>query len=330
MRVSLRDVCNARSRADLAGLPAPLISVIVPHLNDLQRLSHCVKALNAQSLSRQAFEIIVADNGSDCGIAAVERAAVGARVISVLEKGAAPARNGALALARGRFLAFTDSDCVPHPHWLAEGRAALETSDIAGGSVRLTACNPARPTAVEAFELIFAFDNQRYVERLGFSVTANLFAKRAVYDAIAGFQVGVPEDLDWCRRARQAGFRLSYSPRAVVAHPACHDMRELISKWERLTAEAFGDLRMNGGNLWIWIAKSAAVLVSPLCDVAKVMTTQRLTGIAPRLAATVVLFRIRALRASWMLQLLRRSSAMHYDKSLPWADTEISSIPNVR
>lgn len=330
MRVSVVDVGHACSHTGLAGQPAPLISVIVPHLNDLQRLARCVEALNSQSLPRQAFEIIVADNGSDCGIASVERAAAGARVIAVHERGAGPARNGALALARGHILAFTDSDCVPDSNWLAEGRAALETSDIAGGNIRLTACNPARPTAVEAFEFVFAFNNQRYVERLGFSVTANLFAKRTVYDAIAGFQVGIPEDVDWCRRARQAGFRLSYAPRAVVDHPARHDMQELISKWQRLTAEAFGDLRMNGGTLWIWITKSAAVLVSPIFDATKVMTTRRLTGIAPRLAATVVLFRIRALRAWWMLQLLCRSCAMKNDNSLAWADAEISGIPNVR
>jgi hypothetical protein len=303
------------------------MSVIVPHLNDLQRLSLCVEALNSQSFEREAFEIIVADNGSDCGVAAVESAAVGARVISVLEKGAAPARNGALALARGRFLAFTDSDCVPDPHWLAEGRAALETSDIVGGNIRLTVSNPTRPTAVEAFELIFAFDNKRYVERLGFSVTANLFAKRAVYDTIAGFQVGIPEDMDWCRRARRAGYRLSYAPRAVVAHPARHDMPELISKWRRLTAEAYGDLRLNGGNLWTWIAKSAAVLVSPLYDAAKVLASRRLSNSAPRLAALMVLFRIRALRAAWMLKLLGRSRNEGNSDRLPWISASGAKPP---
>lgn len=316
----MRDIRDDCFRLGLADQPAPLISVIVPHFNDVQRLARCVQALNAQSVQRDSFEIIVADNGSPCGIEAVGRAAFGARVISVREKGAGPARNGALGLARGCLLAFTDSDCVPDPNWLAEGRTALETSDIVGGHVGVTVSDPRSPTPVEAFEMIFAFDNKRYVERLGFSVTANLFARRAVYDSIGGFKVGIPEDLDWCRRARQAGFRLSYAHRAFVNHPARHDMQELISKWHRLTAESFGDVRMNGGNIGMWIAKSAAVFASPLRDATRVMTTRRVKGVAPRLSATAVLFRIRALRALWMLRLRRQSSVMQYDKSVTWMD----------
>ena len=330
MRVTIGDVQNADSCTGFGSQPAPLISVIVPHLNDLYRLTRCIEALNAQSFPRQAFEIIVADNGSDCGIEAVERAADGARVISVLEKGAGPARNGALALARGLILAFTDSDCTPDRNWLVEGQAALETSDLVGGRMYLTVADPARPTAVEAFELVFAFDNKRYVERMGFSVTANLLVRRSVYEAIGGFQVGIPEDLDWCRRARRAGFRLCYSPQAVVAHPARHSLQKLISKWQRLTEEAYGDLQVNGGKRWMWLARSAAVLISPLYDATNVLTTRRLTGFAPRLAASMVLFRIRALRAFWMLQLLGRSSTSHQPESLAWGHAIASGVPKVR
>ena len=34
---------------------------------------------------------------------------------------------------------------------------------------------------------MFAFDNRTYVEAKGFSVTANLFTTRAVFDAVGGF-----------------------------------------------------------------------------------------------------------------------------------------------
>ncbi len=330
MRVPLCDLSNAGSSTAGCDQPAPLISVIIPHLNDLRRLTRCIEALNAQSLERETFEIIVADNGSDCGIEAVERAAEGARVVSVLEKGAGPARNGALALARGQILAFTDSDCIPDRNWLVEGRAALESSDLVGGRMFLSVADPARPTAVEAFELVFAFDNKRYVERMGFSVTANLFVRRAVGETIGGFQVGVPEDVDWCRRARSAGFRLCYSPQAIVAHPARHSMHELISKWQRLTEEAYGDLQVNGGKRWMWLARSAAVLISPLYDAIRVMTTHRLTGSAPRLAASMVLLRIRALRAWWMLQLLGQTSTSHYAERLAWMHAIAGGVPKVR
>ncbi len=47
--------------------------------------------------------------------------------------------------------------------------------------------DPARPTPAEAFELVFAFDNESYVRKKGFTVSANLFCTRAVFDRVGGF-----------------------------------------------------------------------------------------------------------------------------------------------
>ena len=44
----------------------PLISVLIPHLNQPQDLEACLSSLDAQSLARSLFEIIVVDNGSIC------------------------------------------------------------------------------------------------------------------------------------------------------------------------------------------------------------------------------------------------------------------------
>src|SRR3546814_18808683 len=92
------------------------ISVIVPHDDDVERLKLCLDALEAQSLLRSSFEIIVADNGSPGG-KQVLAALIGdrARMVIVPEKGAGPARNGGVAQARGDILAFTPCDCLPDP-----------------------------------------------------------------------------------------------------------------------------------------------------------------------------------------------------------------------
>ena len=42
----------------------PRISVIIPHLNQPEFLDVCLKTLDAQSLGRDQFEVIVVDNGS--------------------------------------------------------------------------------------------------------------------------------------------------------------------------------------------------------------------------------------------------------------------------
>ena len=77
---------------------ASKVSVIVPHYDDLQGLDICLSALAKQSLPKAEFEIIVADNNSPQGLEGVARVVAGrARLISIVEKGAGPARNGGAA-----------------------------------------------------------------------------------------------------------------------------------------------------------------------------------------------------------------------------------------
>ena len=103
-------------------LDAPVVSVIVPHYDDLDNLGECLSLLAVQTMPRDAFEIIVADNNSHCGIAAVEEGCAGlARVVPALIQGAAEARNAGVRASRGRYLAFIDSDCRPSLDWVERG-----------------------------------------------------------------------------------------------------------------------------------------------------------------------------------------------------------------
>ncbi|MGH6782495.1 MAG: glycosyltransferase, partial [Sphingomonadaceae bacterium] len=182
----------------LAADARPYVSVIVPHYDDLASLDRCLSALRGQTYPAERFEIIVADNMSPIGAKAVAQI-IGdrGRLVSVAERGAGPARNGGVAAACGEVYAFTDSDCIPASEWLAEGVSALDRSDFVGGGMRVLVNDAEHVTAAEALELVFAFDNQAYVERKGFTVTANLFCPAAVFAEVGGFRVGVSEDIEW-------------------------------------------------------------------------------------------------------------------------------------
>jgi glycosyltransferase involved in cell wall biosynthesis len=186
---------------------APTVSVIVPHYHDLERLDLCLTDLSRPSLPRSEFEVIVSDNQSPEGEATV-RAVIGhrARLVITSQTGAGPTRNGGVAVAQGRVLAFTDCDCRPEQNWLAEGLAALERYDIVGGRVKVLVDDRANLTPAEAFELVFAFNNDAYILHEGFTVTANLFCPHALFDKVGGFHVGVSEDVEWSHRATAAGY----------------------------------------------------------------------------------------------------------------------------
>ena len=167
----------------------PTVSVIVPHYNDLDNLRECLKFLRAQTMDPSQYEIVVSDNNSACGLAAVMEACEGtARVVSAPKQGAAEARNVGVSAALGEVLAFIDSDCRPAPEWLERGVRALDNMDIAGGRMIVVVEDPRRLTSAEAYELVFAFNNRRYIEDEGYSVTANMFTRQDVFERVGRFE----------------------------------------------------------------------------------------------------------------------------------------------
>lgn len=284
----------------------PRVSVIIPHYRDLRGLDLCLRALARQTYPLDDFEVIVADNNSPEGEAAVAEVVAGrARLTVVPEKGAGPARNGGVAIARGDLLAFTDSDCVPEAEWLAEGLAGLEGYDFVGGRVTVLVDDPTSMSGAEAFERVFAFDFKTYITKKGFTGAGNLFCSRAVFDQVGGFRVGVSEDVEWSYRARGKGLRLGYAPCAIVGHPARRNWEELWGKWRRVNAETYGLYReRTGGNL-TWLARSLALPLSAVLHTPRVFTSDQLSTARQRLAAVGMLFKLRFWRLGHALRLLR-------------------------
>jgi glycosyltransferase involved in cell wall biosynthesis len=287
-------------------MSAPLVSVIIPHYNDLANLERCLTFLAAQTLPKGQFEVIVADNNSHCGIDEVRRVCGDfVHVVSAPVPGAGPARNIAIEASRGRYLAFTDQDCRPAPNWLEQGLDALSTSEMVGGRVEIEYEDPGCPTAVEAFERVFAFNVQRYVKKLGFGVTANMFVPREVFDRVGGFRPEGPDDLEWGQRATSAGYRWRYRPEVVVAHPARRDWAGLTQKWRRLTQMASVPMLEARIGRMRWFLRSLLILASPLVHWMNAATSPKLGTVEQRVGAIGVLFRIRLWRFMEANRLLR-------------------------
>jgi glycosyltransferase involved in cell wall biosynthesis len=284
---------------------APKVSVIIPHYRDLGGLAICLAALERQSYPRDRFEVIVADNASPEGAAAVaEVIAERAQLVVVAEKGAGPARNGGVAASSGEVLAFIDSDCVAEPSWIEEGVKALESFDFVGGRVKVLVKDPAHVTPAEAFERVFAFDFKTYIERKRFTGAGNLFCPRPLFDRVEGFKTGVSEDLEWSRRAQTFGFSLGYAPCAIVGHPARRTWTELLAKWERINTETFG--LAAGRPAWRlrWFLRTLLLPGSAVVHSAKVLGSPELASLGERLGAIGVLFRLRWWRFRDSLRLL--------------------------
>jgi GT2 family glycosyltransferase len=206
-----------------AAPPAPpraAISVIICTRNGRPRISACLRALEAQSLP--AHELIVVDDGSTDGTAdLVERIFPSVVLIRLEPSGLSAARNAGAEAATGEFVAFTDDDCEPDRDWLAGLATAFARGwDVAGGPnlppppkdtvEAVVAAAPGAPSHV-------MLDDEEAEHLPG----CNIAVRRTTYFDIGGFDpvfTTAGDDVDFCWRLRDKGFRLGFAPTAFVWH----------------------------------------------------------------------------------------------------------------
>ena len=290
------------------GAALPLVSVVIPHYNSLATLKNCVSLLERQTFCRDRFEIIVADNNSSCGMDAVREAVPAARVIHADEQGAGPARNAGVGASKGSILAFIDSDCLPNLDWIEKGIAGIQAYDFIGGRVIVTSEDPLRPNPIEAFEMVFAFNFKRYINRVGFTGTGNMFVWRKVFDVVGAFRNGLAEDMDWSFRARAQSFRLGYVEDLIVEHPARKTWSELIARWKRLVLQQYLLYQERPFFIVNWLLHKSLMPLSILPHACHILTSSRLNNSRSRWGGLKVLARLRLWRTWEMFSLLVRNS----------------------
>lgn len=282
----------------------PFVSVVIPHFNDLSNLRLCYLRIMQQKWPADRLELVIADNNSSYGLDAVRVAAPRARVVPALVQGAGPARNAGIAVSTGDVIALIDSDCLADPDWIAEGVKALEQFDFVGGRVITTSRSSRRPNAIESYEKVFNFNFRRYIEKVGFTGTGNMFVRREVFDKVGGFRLVVSEDVEWSFRARSLGYRLGYAKSAIVNHPARRSWKELRRRWLRIQDEHYAFAKERPHGRLLFALKALLMPASVVPHAMKVLVSPQLSSFFSRLGAIAVLTRLRFWRAYRMLYLL--------------------------
>lgn len=187
------------------------VCVVVKDRRDL--MLRCLDSLLAQR--RAADEIVVVDNGSTDGTleALHERMTVTPKLRVEVDRGSlGHARNTAARLAGGDVVAFTDSDCVAAPDWLAAGLTAFTTDEI--GVVQGRTVPEHEPTVRWSA-------TQDIAAPTGLFEACNIFYRRRALLAAGGFDEAVGffgEDTAAGWSVLRAGWRDSWAPDAVVSH----------------------------------------------------------------------------------------------------------------
>jgi GT2 family glycosyltransferase len=209
-----------------------LISVVIVNWNRKELLRACLRSLQQQTVS---FETIVVDNGSADGSADMAETEFGARVIRNREnRGFCAANNQGIAESGGDFIALLNNDAEAEPAWLAElHRACASAPDVGMAASKVLVWeDPRRIDKVG--HLIFPdgqnkgrgtgeWDKGQYdrEEEVLWPDGCAAMYRKAMLDRIGGFDedfFAYADDAELGLRARIAGWRCIYTPRAVVRH----------------------------------------------------------------------------------------------------------------
>lgn len=296
----------------------PLVSVVVVSHNTREDLLRCLASLAQASVP---LETLVVDNASEDGSPeAVERRFPDVRVLrNAANVGFGPANNRALAEARAPFVLLLNSDAELRPGCLETLVGILRERPDAGiagprtleadGAVQMSFGPELTPWREWRQRRLVAGVKARRPDALRRAAAAAarehepawvsascLLARREALAAVGGFDEGYflyEEDVDLCRRVRQAGWRVLFTPAAEAVHhlgrSVARDPERARLEYQRSHLRYYS--RHNGavarGALRLYIAAAAAAgWVANLGPgdrrAARRVTNRRLLAIATR------------------------------------------------
>jgi glycosyltransferase involved in cell wall biosynthesis len=201
------------------------VSIVIAAYNAEATLRECLDACAIQT--HPAHEVIVVDDGSTDATRTVFeqfKAMPGSGNALLLDQsnaGPAAARNRGAAAATGDILAFTDSDCIPAPGWLAQLLAGFVDDSIAGVGGTYGIANPHSLLARMIHEEI-VMRHERMGADVDFLGSFNVAYRKSFFDTVGGFdesfRAASGEDNDLAYRIQDHGGQLRFTRHAVVAH----------------------------------------------------------------------------------------------------------------
>ena len=203
------------------------ISVVLPTLDRPQAIYNLLRHLEHQTLA--PHEIVVVDQSAvrDERVAAYAAGTSGIRHHRIAERGLPNARNVGIGLAAGDVVLFLDDDSIPDPDLIRYHAEAYGDLDVSGVGGRVQGGYDAGGAVIGTFRE----SDGKVVRNFGATTRCavdhlpggNMSFRREVFARVGGFDKAyggsaIGEETDFCLRARRAGFRFVFEPRATLEH----------------------------------------------------------------------------------------------------------------
>ncbi len=223
------------------------VSVIIVNWNAQVLLAECLRHVR-ETVKRVSCEVIVVDNCSSDGSVEMVRRDFPEAVLIVNDanRGFAAANNQGIAVSRGRYVLLLNSDAFVEENTIDAMVAFLDARPEAGMAAckllyedrRLQESCSAFPTLETEFytavglEKLFprhpvfgkylmgAWDHND-VREVDVIMGAFMLVRRAAIDQVGAMDEGYfmySEEVDWCYRFKQAGWKIYYNPHVQAVH----------------------------------------------------------------------------------------------------------------
>lgn len=280
------------------------VSVVIPARNEARGIGRTLGAVFAQAAPGIELEVLVVDDGSTDGTAAIASGA-GARVIPLGSNpenpGGSPgaARNRGAAAASGDPLIFLDADCAPAPGWLAAILSRHERGErLVGGSLDVPPGMPATGRC-DHYCGSYHVHPGRSAGYVPNHTPANLSVRRDVFFSTTGFSERKPvadghEELRWQAQLARAGARIWFEPSAVVYHHNRLGVANLLRRQYRWGYSAVESKAGSEAARWAWLYRRPRLVIAASLPLAFAHTAHTVACWA----------RHRVLEPLWMLPLI--------------------------
>lgn len=247
------------------------VSIIIPTYNLKKELLECLGSVTKQDYPN--LEVVVVDNASTDGtVDAVVKKFPGVKLVRNSKNlGVTGGRNAGIKNATGDYLFFFDHDMVAEPDMISE-LVKIAESDSKIGIVtpkiyywedkkRIWAAGTGVNTWTGQIVFRGGKDVGQYekIEEVQVAPAA-ILVKRKVLDGIGGFDdvyFATYEDTDFCFRAKKAGFKTIYTPKAIACHKIPADykfsMERLLSRTYFIGRNRIIFMQRFGKNFWLFL-----------------------------------------------------------------------------
>lgn len=214
----------------------PLVSVVLCTYNGGRTITESLEHL--KSIDYPNYEVVIVNDGSNDNTVSILKMysdSYGYKVINTGNRGLSYSRNLGIAASRGEIIAYIDDDAYPDPQWLYYlAISFMKNPDFAavggpnivppedGMIAQCVANSPGGPAHV----LI----SDKVAEHIA---GCNMAFRREVLEELGGFDVQfhtAGDDVDVCWRIIKAGYKIGFSPSALVWH---HRRSSIKKYWKQ-------------------------------------------------------------------------------------------------